>query len=167
MAEKFDDFLNAKTSVTLGASAAMVIAFTTTLCMSFGWPSALVALVLSALFAGVQLSYSKDKIMAKLLFWVVCTLVIFHAARGGNITLSETEGPSNHPESIVVPSVSSEYSFELIQSAYAGGENKKDRYYFSKVNEDGASVYTNSAGQSYTNNSTKKVFQHWDWKSSK
>ena len=88
MATNIKDFLNARSSVTMGASAAMVIAFTTTLCSAFPLPAAIVALCLSGLFAGVQVAYSKDKPIIKALFWVVCMLVIFNASVGGNTALS-------------------------------------------------------------------------------
>jgi hypothetical protein len=167
MPENLKDFFNAKASLTLGASAAMVLAFTTTLCSAFALPSALVALCLSTLFATVQMAYSEiDKATMKAVFGVICTLVIFHAARGGNMSLGDVE-PAAPPTSITVP-VSEVRGFDLfVQSAWAGSTNAaSDRYYLWKV-EDGKAIYTNSVGGVVTNEVPKKVFDQWKWTSGK
>jgi hypothetical protein len=164
MNESLKEFLNPKAALTIGGSAAMVIAFTTTLCGAFQLPAATVALMLSGVFAAVQLVYAKEKLIAKILYWAICTLIIFHTARGGNSTLGDaTASPSVTPSvlEMVVPSVS--LSFDLATTAYAADTNQTDKYYLAYTNGEGSLVYTNVNGVEYTN-TIRKLFQQWRWK---
>lgn len=168
MSENLKDYLNAKTSITFGASAAMVVAFTATLCSAFPFlPSAIVAISLSGILAAVQVANAKDKLIVKGLFWFLCMMVIFHAARGGNTTLREAAGEQGTPTEIVVPESHASASLLdfIVPSAYAGGTNdvQPNKYYLWKIDFDGKAVYTNAAGRSYTN-TTRRAFDKWDWK---
>lgn len=168
MSTNINDFLNAKTSVAFGASAAMVVAFTTTLCTAFSLPSAVVAIVLSGVFAIAQVAPLKDKALVKSVFWLLCTMVIFHAARGGNTTLGEAVGPGEPAKmEIVVPDehASAGLMDFIVPSAYAGGNDAQPdrRYYLSRFLEDGRAVYTNSVGRAVTNAPAQRAFQRWKW----
>lgn len=90
---QLQDFMNPKAAMTVGAASAMVIAFTTSLAISFGWPQPVIALALSGLFAFLQVSAAKDvgNALQRGAYFVIITLVIFSAARGGNSTLSDGE----------------------------------------------------------------------------
>jgi hypothetical protein len=174
MPTSLNEFLNAKTSVAFGASAAMVVAFTATLCSAFPLPTALVGLSLSALFAAAQVAPLKDRIAIKAAFWAICTMVIFHAARGGNATVGEAVGSRDAamPTEMIVPDGNAGFSpiDVLVPSAYAGDADKQadkqadNRYYLWKVDERGNGVYTNSAGAVRTNAVARQAFAPWQWK---
>jgi hypothetical protein len=113
------DFMNPKSSLTLGAASAMVIAFTTTLALSFHWPQPAVALSLSALFAFLQVSAATDlgPIVNRFGYFVVITLVIFNAARGGTSTLSDGEAAIRAaPPVPAVSLVSAAYAIEQVST---------------------------------------------------
>jgi hypothetical protein len=86
-------YVNPKASITLGAASTMVIAFTTTLSLSFNLPQPVTALCLSALFAALMISAAKDigSIAVRAGYFIIVTLMIFNTARGGNSTLSQGE----------------------------------------------------------------------------
>ena len=151
-----DSYLNPKAALAMGAGAGMVLAFTTTLCASFPvLPGAGTALFLSAVFAAAQVLYSQESQKLKAFLWLVCTLVIFHSARGGNATLvSATE--SAPPQTLSVPAVSC--GFEFIPSAYAG--SPEDTYYLASTNAAGDFVYTNVLGKVHTNKASR-IVQKW------
>ena len=117
--DQLQEFMNPKSAMTIGASGAMVIAFTTTLALSFSWPRPVTALALSALLALLQVSAAKaiGNLFQRAVYFVVVTLVIFHAARGGNTTLADGESAARSAEA---PQV----SFSLVSSAYADGTNE-------------------------------------------
>ena len=109
MEDSMKDFLNPKSALTIGGSSAMVLAFTTTLCNAFLWPAALVALSLSALFAIIQVTTMDEvkKWWMRPLYGIICTLVIFHAARGGTRTLAEGERAFSSPRIMAEAAVGS------------------------------------------------------------
>ncbi len=166
------DFINPKSAITMGASAAMVLAFTTTLCNAFVvLPAAIVALVLSIMFGTAQVMYLDDKVFAKVFYGVVCSLIIFNAARGGNLTIRDATG-----EEVKVAPAKIELQTSMLMpdifigTAYSAETNKvspKTSEYFYWTNTvDGVPIYTNIYGNVYTNNSFKsqKIFNKWEWK---
>jgi len=162
MKNKVQEFLNPKSAVALGSSAGMVIAFTTTLCNSFHWTTALVALILSALFSVAHIIYFSEKTYVKFIYWLICTLVIFHAAKGGNETLSESSTPPKAATTIEVSD--NQNNFSLISVAEAApDEGSKHKFYLSYTNSDGYFIYTNFQGKAYTNTSNKQTFKSWKW----
>ena len=131
MEDSIKDFLNPKSALTIGGSSAMVLAFTTTLCNAFCWPAAIVAISLSALFAAIQVGAMEDvkKWWLRPLYGIICTLVIFNAARGGNASLAEGERVLSSPMTMAgkvsesmdggydEPSMASPEEYEIIDEA--------------------------------------------------
>jgi len=162
------DYLNARSSLTFGASAAMVVAFTSTLCSAFPLPAAIVAISLSGILAAVQVSNAKDRMLVRLLFWFLCTMVIFHAARGGNTTIGEASGANSAPKEIVVPDAQSSVDLMglFVPTAYAADTNRyirQSKYFLWKVDEEGRKIYTNSVGTAHTNR-VRTAFDQWNWR---
>lgn len=179
-----NDFLSPKPIVGAGACSAMVLAFTTSLCSAFPvLPGAVVALALSAVFAAlIVLSTNGQRVAVKWLYGLICTLMIFNAARGGNTTASEIVSPAakpaiQAPESVI--EIGGDHkvsmSWSLIPCAYADETNTpsaKVRFYFSHWTN-GLPVYTNAFGGSYTNKDFKlptpkspaqqSPFKKWGW----
>jgi hypothetical protein len=171
------DYLNPKSAITMGASAAMVLAFTTTLCSSFQFlPAAIVALSLSAMFGWAQVAYLTEKLGMKLFYAMVCTLIVFNAARGGNLAITDaTGGTVTVPPAMINLSTNKAVSEIpslidiLVPSAYAAPEKVKvdnNKYYFKGIDNDGNSVYTNAQGKVHiepkAGNGSK--FKSWEWK---
>jgi hypothetical protein len=158
----------------------MVLTFTTSLCSSFPiLPSAIVALLLSAVFAVIMVTANNgQKSMVKCLYGLICTLMIFSAARGGNATAIDISAPSpapqmQAPDSVIeVGSRMLEWSF--IPSAHAGDTNNEDntKFYFSYWTN-GLPAYTNILGRHYIDRSFKLkspgqssqpgLFKRWSW----
>ena len=185
------DYVNPKSAMTLGACAAMVLAFTTSLCSAFPiLPAALVALALSFMFGIAQVAYLDEKVGMKVIYGVVCALIIFNSARGGNLAINDVSGGKVvvPPASITVPSTAPEpvktsMSFgDLTASAYGGDEvapqtgkpastnrNAKTgsgKFHYWRTTDDGKAVYTNFEGQVYTNPvpaKNKGFFKEWKW----
>jgi hypothetical protein len=173
------DYLNPKSAITMGACAAMVLAFTTSLCGAFTFlPAALMALVFSVMFGWAQVAYLDEKLGLKVVYCVVCSLIIFNAARGGNLAITDASGTT-----ISVPPATMNLStnkvshsimdISFVQSAYAGPASDKavdnGKYYFWRMTPDGHPVYTNSSGIAHTNfefkgKQDKKIFKEWKWK---
>jgi len=160
MPDQLKEFLKPQSAVAFGGCAAMVIAFTTTFHNAFGWPAAIVALVLSGLFAVINVIYYVDKYYMKLLYWVICTMVIFHAAMGGNTTI--TNIPSNTPAPTTLQ-VWHKPDFSIVTTAYAESTNRIDHIYFLSItNDSGDLVYTNFVGKAITNDAGA-IFKKWRW----
>ena len=165
------DYANPKSALTVGASAAMVLAFTSTLCASFNLPAAIVGLLLSLFFATGQVYYIQESVMAKIFYGLILTMLIFHTARGGNSTLSSVgvDKALVPAQSIEVPKTS-QYSFDIVSAAYAGGivatnKHSDEKFYFYKMNENGLPVYTNRLGLIYVDKNYKKsTFAPWSFK---
>jgi hypothetical protein len=180
------DFLNPKPVVGTGACAAMVLAFTTSLCTAFPQlPGAFVALALSAIFAAAQvMAANNQKSIVKMLYGIICTLVIFSAAQGGNTTAVQSQSKPDEvapPAAIHVGSAASPWS--LIPSAeaaspdvfseplWAASSNSVSGgtgiFYYAYTTTNGFPVYTNVAGQAYTNtifrSSQQRIFRPWGW----
>jgi len=164
-AVKLSDFLSPKPVVGAGACSAMVLAFTTSLCSSFPvLPAAIVALSLSAVFAVLMVTASNgQKLPVKTLYGLICTLMIFSAARGGNSTVVEAM-PSpvpNAPDQIIKMA---KVDWSFIPSALADTDADKTFYLAYVTNN--LPVYTNAAGHSFTNTqfqAQKPMFKKWKW----
>lgn len=169
------DYLNPKSAITMGASAAMVLAFTTTLCTSFQFlPAAVVALSLSAMFGWAQVAYLTEKLGMKLFYAMVCTLIVFNAARGGNLAIADASGGTISIPSPVINVSTNRSTSEipsiidlLVPSAYASSEKVDvNKYYFCSIDINGNSVYTNSQGKVHIvvkSESKGNTFKSWEW----
>ena len=169
------DYANPKAALTIGASSAMVIAFTSSLCSSFPClPSATTALVMGMIFGTAMVCYLNEKMLIKVFYGFIVAMLIFHTARGGNETLGEASGGSkvNIPAEIIIPKVSNtSYNFSIIPSAYADDDihkklsvstNLTDKFYFAYMNKDGCPVYTNKAGVVHVDTNFKQsAFKRW------
>lgn len=161
------DFLSPKPVVGAGACSAMVLALTTSLCSAFPMlPGAIVALMISGLFSALMVTINNgQKPIVKILYGLICTLMIFSAARGGNVTVKETITPpeKNVPENTI--QVGESLSF--IPCAYAGDTNTASRTFHFAYMTNGLPVYTNTTGQFHTNMNFKsqspKLFRDWKW----
>jgi hypothetical protein len=166
-AVKLSEFLSPKPVVGAGACSAMVLAFTTSLCSSFPvLPSAIVALSLSAIFAVLMVTASNgQKLSIKTLYGLICTLMIFSAARGGNTTVVEAmPNPIPNAPDQIIKMAKVDWSF--IPSALAANDVNKIFYLAYVTNN--LPVYTNAAGHSFTNTefkaqSQKSLFRKWRW----
>lgn len=161
------DYANPKAALTIGASSAMVIAFTSTLCSSFPiLPSATTALIMSIMFSSVMVYYINEKLLLKVFYGFIVAMLIFHTARGGNETLGEASGGNKEsiPATIIIPKISDNYSFSLVPSAYAADNtstNVPDKFYFAYMGKDGYPVYTNKIGEVYVDTNYKPFFKRW------
>lgn len=106
-----------KAALSLTVAGGAVVAITTTLSNAFDAPAAWTALILSMCFSGVIIKeWRKD-----FFNFLLVGFVIFHLARGGNMTLSKLEGsiipPQAEETTMVTEPASQEWS--LFPSAYA------------------------------------------------
>lgn len=76
-----------KAAVAVASAGAIVLTITTTICNSFNLPGSYVALALSALMATTLVPNLKKNIVN----YLFMSLVIFHLAKGGNLTMSAAE----------------------------------------------------------------------------
>lgn len=74
-------------AISLASAGAIVVALTTTLVNAFAFPAAITALGISLIMSVGMLGLSKKEIVNIILV----SLVIFHLARGGNVTLAKGE----------------------------------------------------------------------------
>ena len=169
------DYLNPKSAITMGACAAMVLAFTTTLVGAFPFlPAAIVALGLSIMFGWAQVAYLTEKISMKLFYAMICTLIIFNAARGGNLAITDATGTTVSVPPATI-NLSTNKSSEvpalidiLVPSAYAASDKvDPNKYYFWRLDNDGNAVYTNAQGKVHlvpkVNKEQGKAFKSWTW----
>ncbi len=92
-----------KSAMSIASAGAIVLTITTTVCNSFGQLAAhgsYVALLLSLL-----ISYSMINDLKKnFVNYIFMSLVVFHLAKGGNLTLSSTEDAFLHAKTVSAPS---------------------------------------------------------------
>lgn len=120
-------------AISLATASGIVVLLTTTLVNTFAWPGAYVALVLS-LISGTQIIKEWYKNMPK---FIILSLIIFHTARGGSLTLSIQEDRIKN----MMSSPGVEQTKNLVENSHL--------------------LAYNSINDNTTTNRTKKTFSPW------
>jgi hypothetical protein len=95
---KFDDFINPKSMITPGAAGAITMAITNVLTSEFApMPANWTALIVSFLFGALTFLYAAQ-LFARLIYFIINSLIIFVMAHGANaIGISATKPANTAP----------------------------------------------------------------------